>query len=82
MKNYHVIKVKYLGATNYKPSRIRLTSERFHDSIILDSDNDYETTYEQAEMYLVWHGHNVVGHAEGKDYMYVISETFEPLKSK
>jgi hypothetical protein len=39
MKNFHLIEVKYLGATNNKGSRVKLTSLRFPNDSITTSLN-------------------------------------------
>jgi hypothetical protein len=80
MKNYHILTVKYLGPTNYRGSRVRITSERFNQSVILSYDYQFNTAYEQAETYLTGRGFNVLGHGEGKNTMFIITDTFEPLK--
>ena len=38
LPNYHIIVVSYLGATNSRGSRMKLTSLRFNDSITLNYD--------------------------------------------
>jgi len=40
MQNYHIIKVVTLGATNTKPARVKIISERFKQSIIVPFDNE------------------------------------------
>lgn len=81
MKNYHVIKVKYMGPTNFKGSRIRLTSDRFKQSVTIPYNYDFSTSYEMAECWLMEKGFNIVGLAETIEGYIIITDTFEPLKS-
>lgn len=80
MKNYHLFTVKYLGATNNRGARIKITSERFEQSITLSRNYSVEAT-EQAINYLNDKGFNIVGRGNGSNQTDVlISEVFEPLK--
>ena len=52
VKNYHGIIVKYLPPTNYKGSRVKLTSLRFNDSVTLSYDYAFNVARDQAVSYL------------------------------
>lgn len=78
--NFHVLKVKYIGATNYKPSRVSIRSERFEQSKTIEYDHQFSNTYEIAINWLNENGFNVPGKAEGKDCYYIISDTFKPFR--
>lgn len=80
MENFHIIKVKYLGATEKRGSRVKIESERFKQSILTDYDYEFTNTYEIAENWLKASSFEIVGKAEGKDCYYIISSTFKPLK--
>ena len=80
MENYHVIKVKFLGATISRGSRVLLISERFEQRKTIPYNYEYSNTYEIAEVWLVANGYELIGKAEGKDCYYIISKTFKPLK--
>lgn len=80
--NYHVLIVKYVGQTNYTPSRIKIISERFKHSVIIPYDHDHADSCEVAEAWLKKNDFNIIGHAEGKGHYYVIVDTFKPLKGK
>lgn len=82
MTNYHIIKIKYLPATTYRPARIKLISERFHNYVIIPYDYQYNSAYDMAEVWLLSHSFNVIGLAEGSDCYYIITDTFKPLKHK
>jgi len=80
MENFHIIKVKYLGATESRGSRVKLESERFKQYILTDYDYNFANTYEIAENWLKANGFDLLGKAEGKDCYYIISTTFKTLK--
>ena len=80
MKNHHVLKVKFLGATNTKGSRIRITSERFESSVIIPLKFDEFASFDQAIDYLVSKEFNIIGNAEAADGMYVITDSFHNIK--
>ena len=79
MKNYHIIKFKFLGPTDTLSSRIKLSSGRFGSSkTIALKYNDMEPM-EQAIEYLIDREFNIIGKAEGDDCMYIISDTFKNI---
>jgi len=79
-RNYHVIKVKYMGPTNYSGSRVKLISERFEDSKTLQYDHSFNSALDIADDWLSKNGYDIIGHGEGKDCYYVITDTFKGLK--
>jgi len=80
MTNLHLFKIKFIGPTNFKGSRIRITSERFEQSIIIDWDYSQNSSVEIAASHLQKLGFNIIGQSEGKIENYLISDTFEALK--
>jgi hypothetical protein len=77
--HYHLLTVKYLGPTNTRGSRIRISSDRFKDSRTFSFDSVYNRSLDQA---LVWvqsasGQFNVIGTAEGKGVDYIITDTFK-----
>ena len=80
MTNYHVLKIKFHGATNTSGSRIGITSERFDQRLIIPYNYEYNSSYAGAEAYLIANGFNIIGMGVGKDCMYIITDTFKPLK--
>ena len=81
--NYHILTVKLIGWSNTLPSRVKVISEIFNESVTFTFDTEYgNDTCEQAEYWLKQNGFNVIGHAEGKGHYYVITDTFQPLKKK
>lgn len=72
MTNYHVIKVKYLGPTNSRGSRVRLTSERFAESVTIPYNYALNNIESMAKEYLTDKGHYVLGCGEGKECIYLI----------
>lgn len=80
MKNYHVLKVSYLGATNSRGSRVKISSERFQQYVIVSYSYKFNNTADIAEDWLKYNNFEIIGCAEGIDCYYIISSTFEPLK--
>ena len=81
IQNFHVLKVSYVGQTNHKPARVKITSERFKQSRLIEYERDNgDDSCEIAEYWLLSNGFTIKGHAEGKDCYYVITDTFKPLK--
>lgn len=76
MKNVHLLKVKYLGPTTFKGSRVKIISERFKQSIILNYDYRFNSEIEIAINYLELNGFEVIG----KNDKYIVSSTFKGLK--
>tara|TARA_Y100000310_G_C20052147_1_gene521053 strand:+ start:94 stop:405 length:312 start_codon:yes stop_codon:yes gene_type:complete len=64
IRNYRVIEVKYLGATNTLGSRVKLTEEnntgKSNDSVIIPFDYYYPCIGEMAYNYLRMRGFNIV----------------------
>jgi hypothetical protein len=83
MKNFHLIEVKYLGATNNKGSRVKLTSLRFPNDSITTSLNyknnsikdDAIELFNELDFRITGYGYD-----ERKGVFIFCSETFEPLK--
>ena len=63
-KHYRAIKVKYLGYTNTKSSRIKFIDERFGESKTIGYGLHEGDTLEQAIEFLSSNGFSLVGHAE------------------
>jgi len=80
MTNYHILTVKYIGQTNYSPSRVKIISERFKTSKMIEFDGELGYTLDNAENWLRNNGFDIVGCAEGKGHYYIITNTFKPLK--
>ena len=75
MKNFHLIKISYLPATDTTGATIRLSSKNRCKYMILDRNYKYEAR-EQAIQYLTHHGFNIVG-CSGDT---IITDTFKNLK--
>lgn len=81
MKNFHLIQVTYMPATNTLPTRIKLSSARFEQSIIIPYGYNDSHMTETAERYLQEKGFEIVGLCElGKGDMGIITNTFKGLK--
>ncbi len=85
LPNFHVLIIKAIGATNTEPARVKIISERFKQSIKIPFTNNpgaSNPATDSAMEYLEKIGYELIGKGEGKDHMYIITSTFEPLKKK
>lgn len=82
LKNYHAIRVRYLGATNTKGARTKLVSGRFdRDVVTVARDYSSNSCLQDAYNWLVDHGFTVIGQAtldDNSDVLFVAE--FEQLK--
>ena len=80
--NYHAIRVSYLGATNSRGSRMKLTSLRFNDSVTLSYDYSFNQGRDQAINFLQVNGFEVVGscYDEKKQDSIIICKSFMSLR--
>jgi hypothetical protein len=76
MENFHLLKIKFLSPTNRRDARIRITSERFRQSIVIAWDNSSNSMTEIASNHLQKMGFEIVGQSEGISENYLISKTF------
>lgn len=81
-QNFHILLVKYIGPTNYKPSRVKIISERFNKSVTIDYNHDFNNTLDIAEDWAVKNGFNIVGHGELDKASVIVTDTFIAPKSK
>lgn len=81
LPNYHIIVVSYLGATNSRGSRMKLTSLRFNDSITLNYDYSFNSGKDQAIKYLHETGFDPIGagYDQKKQDSLIICKTFNSL---
>jgi len=77
MKNYHIVEVKYLPATNTMGSRVKLTSPRLNESKTLPYNYSLSSITEMAEDYLIELGQKIVGQGEGKGHDIIILESID-----
>lgn len=80
LNNFHIITVSFIGATNSRGSRVKIRSDRFEQTKVIDYDHSLNNTGEIAQAWLEAKGFELVGKGEAKDGYYLISTTFQPLK--
>ena len=80
MENLHAFTIKYLGPTNTKGSRVKITSERFEQSKTFAYNYTYSNIVDMAEEYLQKFGFNLVGVAETSKGFIILSDTFKELR--
>lgn len=80
--NFHIIRVTYLGPTNSRGSRMKLTSLRFLDTLILPYDYSYNQGKDQAINFLQINNFDVIGsgYDENRGDTLVICKNFMSLK--
>ena len=77
MKNLHIIKVKYLGATNTQGARVKLISERLKESKTISYNYSLNSITEMAKEYLEGQGQVIIGQGEGEKHDYIILDAIE-----
>lgn len=82
MENFHLFKIKYIGPSNYSGSKIKITSERWNQSVKIKSTTKFNTSVEEAVAYLESIGYPIAGKCSGNrtDHDYCFSEEFKALK--
>lgn len=76
MQSLKAYKVTFLGPTNFKGSRIKITDTRTNKSVTLGKSYDYNYALDQAIDYLKEKGVNVVGSASGDNFDILLSADF------
>ena len=77
MKNLHIIKVKYLGATNTRGSRVKLTSDRLKETKTINYNYSLNSVTEMAKEYLQGQGQLIIGQGEGEKHDYIILDAID-----
>lgn len=80
-QHVHLIEAKFMPCTNYKPTRVKLTSLRFERDSLTDSYSyEHNGCLEQAAATLATLGYTVLSTAETpKGYALAVAE-FKPLR--
>lgn len=79
MKTYRAFTIKYIGATNTKPSRVSILDNRYGQKKFIPYDYEYNNIYEMAQIYLESAGIPIVGMSETKKGYILFSENFNIL---
>ena len=82
LNNFHAFKVTGVPATNTKPYKVKLFSERFRQSVLLDYSSDTPYSFDVAEKYLISNGFELAGKAEAGNSYIILSTTFKPLRGQ
>ena len=80
LENFHALTIKHLGPTNFKGSRIKITSDRFEQSITLNRDYSSSSWLDQAIEFLTQNWFTLIWMAEMNNQNILLSDTFKPLK--
>lgn len=79
LQNFHVLTVRYRGATNTDSGKVLIRSDRFKQTKSIDYDYCCDNALDVAQNWLTLNGFELIGKAEGKDCYFAVSTTFEPL---
>lgn len=81
--NAHLIRITYVPATDSKPSRVRLTSQRFErNAITIPYDYCFSTISDTARNWLESHGYTIVCSGEMPGGYWAAIKEFEPLRKR
>ena len=80
IKNYHLIEVKYLGATDRLGTRVSLYSPITKERVIIPYDYSTDYIIDMAAKYLEDKGFEIVGFAEAKNEDILILKEFGSIK--
>ncbi len=78
--HFHLLTVKYIGPTNSRGSRVKISSDRFEDSKTIPYDHSFNGALAQGHAWAQSHGFNLIGTAEGKRVDYLMTDTFKGLR--
>ena len=80
LTNFHALTVKLLWPTDFRGSRIKITSDRFEQSITLNRDYSKSSWLDQAITFLTQNWFTLIWMAEMNNQNILLSDTFKPLK--
>lgn len=78
MNNLRMFEVRFIGPSNFRPARVKITDLRHGKSVTLSYDYDYDRASKQAVDYLAKRGIPVVSQAwdEKTKKDYLLSDNF------
>lgn len=77
MKNLRMFEIKFMGPTNHKGSRLKITDHRHKKSVILSKSYEFNSIMDQAKEYLESKGITIVGQSEGIKNDMLLSDNFD-----
>ncbi len=80
LENFHALTVKLLWPTDFRGSRIKITSDRFEQSITLNRDYSKSSWLDQAIEFLTQNWFTLIWMAEMNNQNILLSDTFKPIK--
>lgn len=80
LTNFHALTIKHLWPTDFRGSRIKITSDRFEQSITLNRDYSKSSWLDQAIKFLTQNWFTLIWMAEMNNQTIILSDTFKPLK--
>lgn len=82
LETFHALIVSVLPATSRMPTRIKIFSPRFKDSVIIEYNGENGVSFEQGILHLESLGYNILGQADYNSGFIVISDTFKALTNQ
>jgi hypothetical protein len=81
MQNLLLVTVKYIGPTNYRGSRIKLSLPRFKESLTIPYNYEARDAEQGAAMYLAENGCEPIARACGADHSAILLFSFDATDS-
>lgn len=79
LENFHVLEIKFVSCSN-GASKVRISSDRFGDSVLIPWNYEFSQSLEIAQNYLEKNGFELIGKGRTKASYIIISTTFKGLK--
>jgi hypothetical protein len=79
LENFHILEIKFVSCLN-GASKVRISSDRFGESVLIPWNYEFSQSIEIAQNYLEKNGFELVGKGETKIGYAIISTTFKGLK--
>lgn len=77
MKRFRAFTIKYMSATNNRPSRVSILDNRYGQKKFIPYDYKQNSIYEMAQSYLEAAGIPIAGMSETEKGYILFSENFE-----
>lgn len=79
LQNFHILEINFVSSSN-GASKVRISSDRFGQSVLIPWNYGLGETIEQAQNWLEKNDFELIGKGETKTGYVIISNTFKGLK--
>ena len=76
LKNYRAFTIRYIGATNFKPSRVSILDNRNGISRVIPYNHEFNSIYAIAQEFLESLGIEILGVSEVHNGYVLLTENF------